>query len=137
VGLFGGLAFPLYSLCLAYTNDHLEPEQMIAASGALVLVSGLGAVAGPLAFAAIMDYFGNHALFVAIAAVHALTALFAVYRMASSAPVPMDRQGRSHATAVHPSGSAIDSVQQYWSEETGWNAGEDRGQGRDRSTRGD
>ncbi len=125
VGFFGGLAFPLYSLCLAYTNDHLEPEQMIAASGALVLVSGLGAVAGPLAFAAIMDFFGNQALFVAIAAVHALTALFAVYRMVSSAPVPMDRQGRSHATAVHPSGSAIDSTQQYWSEETGWKAGEE------------
>jgi len=120
VGLFGGLAFPLYSLCLAYINDHLEPEQMIAASGALVLVSGLGAVAGPLAFAAIMDYFGNPALFMAIAAVHALTALFAIYRMASSAPVPLEKQGRSHATAVHPSGSAIDSVQQYWSEETGW-----------------
>jgi MFS family permease len=125
VGLFGGLAFPLYSLCLAYTNDHLEPQQMIAASGALVLVSGLGAVAGPLVFAAIMDLFGNQALFWAISAVHALTALFAVYRMAISAPVPMDKQGRSHATAVHPSGSAIESVQQYWSEESGSNSRED------------
>ena len=136
VGLFGGLAFPLYSLCLAYINDHLEPKQMIAASGALVLVSGLGAVAGPLAFAAIMDYFGERALFVAIAAVHALTAVFAVYRMAKSAPVPMARQGRSHATAVHPSGSAIDSVQQYWSEETGWDTAEAEGQGGGESSRG-
>ncbi|TNF89960.1 MAG: MFS transporter, partial [Gammaproteobacteria bacterium] len=40
IALFGGLAFPLYSVCIAYTNDHLEPQQMIAASGALVLVSG-------------------------------------------------------------------------------------------------
>ena len=125
VGLFGGLAFPLYSLCIAYTNDHLEPQQMIAASGALVLVSGLGAVAGPLAFAAIMDFFGNRSLFVAIAAVHALTALYAAYRMLSSAPVPLEKQGRSHATAVHPSGSAIESVQQYWSEETGSSADDD------------
>ena len=47
IALFGGLAFPLYSVCIAYTNDHLKPNQMIAASGALVLVSGLGAVTGP------------------------------------------------------------------------------------------
>ncbi|HKJ53545.1 MAG TPA: MFS transporter [Gammaproteobacteria bacterium] len=119
VALFGGLAFPLYSICIAYTNDHLEPEQMIAASGAMVLVGGLGAVSGPLGFAMIMDTFGNQAFFWAIASVHALTALFAIYRMLRSAPVPLDRQGRSYTTAVHPSGSAIDSVQQYWSEETG------------------
>jgi MFS family permease len=124
VALFGGLAFPLYSICIAYTNDHLEPEQMIAASGAMVLVGGLGAVAGPLGFAVIMDSFGNQAFFWAIAAVHASTALFAIYRMLRSPPVPLDRQGRSHSTAVHPSGSAIDSVQQYWSEETGFDLGE-------------
>ena len=118
VALFGGLAFPLYSVCIAYTNDHLEPQQMIAASGALVLVSGLGAITGPLLFAMIMDRFGDHALFWAIAVVHATTGLFALYRMFSSAPVPLDRQGPSTTTAVHPSGSAIESIQQYTSEET-------------------
>ena len=118
VGLFGGLAFPLYSVCIAYTNDHLEPNQMIAASGALVLVSGLGAITGPVLFAAIMDIFGNQALFIAIAAVHALTGLFALYRMLRSAPVPLERQGPSTATAVHPSGSAIESIQLYTHDET-------------------
>jgi len=118
VALFGGLAFPLYSVCIAYTNDHLEPQQMIAASGALVLVSGLGAITGPLLFAMIMDRFGDHALFWAIAAVHALTGAFALYRMARSAPIPLEKQWPSTATAVHPSGSAIESVQYHTSEET-------------------
>ena len=118
LGLFGGLAFPLYSVCIAYTNDHLEPNQMIAASGALVLVSGLGAITGPVVFAAIMDLFGNQALFFAIAAVHALTGLFALYRMLRSAPIPLERQGPSTATAVHPSGSAIESIQLYTHDET-------------------
>ncbi len=113
VALFGGLAFPLYSVCIAYTNDHLEPNQMLAASGALVLIGGLGAVSGPVAIAALMDRFGDAALFWSIAALHGLTGLFAIYRMLTSAPVPMDRQGQSTATAVHPSGSAIDSVQYY------------------------
>jgi len=36
IALFGGLAFPLYSVCIAYINDHLDPKQMIAASGAIV-----------------------------------------------------------------------------------------------------
>ena len=126
--MFGGLAFPLYSVCIAYTNDHLEPQQMIAASGALVLVSGLGAILGPVLFASIMDVFGNHALFWAIAIVHAVTGLFALYRMLSSAPVPMHRQGRSTATAVHPSGSAIESIQQYTREETEFDLDETRGE---------
>ena len=117
IALFGGLAFPLYSICIAYTNDHLEPTQMIAASGALVLVGGLGAVTGPILLAAIMDAFGHESLFWSIAIIHGLTGLFAIFRMFSSAPVPMARQGPVKATAVHPSGSAIESVQHYASEE--------------------
>jgi MFS family permease len=112
VALFGGLALPLYSVCVAYTNDHLKPNQMIAASGALVLTSGLGAVAGPILIASIMDYFGEQAMFWAIAVVHAFTGLFALYRMTVSRAVPLDKQGPSTATAVHPSGSAIGSTQQ-------------------------
>jgi MFS family permease len=117
VALFGGLAFPLYSICLAYTNDHLEPRQMIAASGALVMVGGFGAITGPLLFAMIMDALGPQSLFWSIAAIHGLTGLFAIYRMFRSAPIPRERQWPSTATAVHPSGSAIESVQQYASEE--------------------
>ena len=118
VALFGGFAFPLYSVCIAYTNDHLNPNQMIAASGALVLVGGLGAVTGPVLLAMIMDRFGDQALFWSIAAVHGLMGLFAIYRMIRSAPIPLDKQGPSTATAVHPSGSAIESIQQYTREET-------------------
>ena len=127
IALFGGLAFPLYSVCIAHINDHLDPKQMIAASGALVLVSGLGAITGPVLFALVMDTFGNHALFWSIALVHALTGLFALFRMLSSPSVPLAKQGPSTATAVHPSGSAIESIQQYTSEETEFDLdGEDR-----------
>jgi MFS family permease len=113
VAVFGGLALPLYSVCIAYTNDHLNPNQMIAASGALVLTSGLGAVVGPILIASFMDHFGEQAMFWAIAAIHALTGLFALYRMAVSRAVPLDKQGPSTTTAVHPSRSAIESVQQF------------------------
>ena len=118
VGLFGGLAFPLYSVCIAYINDHLEPNQMIAASGAMILVSGLGAIVGPLLVAMAMDQLGVQALFWVIAGLHAFAGIFAIYRMARKAPIPLRRQGRSKATAVHPSGSAIESIQQYTHDET-------------------
>jgi len=126
IAVFGGLAFPLYSVCIAYTNDHLNPNQMIAASGALVLVGGLGAIVGPVLFAMIMDKFGTQALFWSIAVIHALTGLFAIYRMIRSAPVPLDKQGPSTPTAVHPSGSAIESIQQLTREETEFDLDEDQ-----------
>jgi MFS family permease len=113
VAVFGGLALPLYSVCIAYINDHLNPNQMIAASGAMVLTSGLGAVVGPILIASFMDHFGEQAMFWAIAAIHALTGLFALFRMTVSRAVPLDKQGPYTSTAVHPSGSAIESVQQY------------------------
>jgi len=116
-GLFGGLAFPLYSVCIAYTNDHLKPNQMIAASGSLVLVGGLGAVVGPMLVAGTMDYFGEEYLFWSMAAAHALIGIFGLVRMILRPPVPLDKQGPSTATAVHPSGAAIESVQQYASDE--------------------
>lgn len=125
IALFGGLAFPLYSICIAYTNDHLNPNQMIAASGALVLVGGLGAITGPVLFAMLMDHFGDQALFWSIATVHGFMGLFAMYRMIRSAPVPLDKQRPSTATAVHPSGSAIESIQQYTREETEFDLEED------------
>jgi MFS family permease len=126
IALFGGLAFPLYSVCIAYTNDHLNPNQMIAASGALVLVGGLGAITGPVLFAMLMDNFGDQALFWSIASVHGFMGLFAMYRMIRSAPVPLDKQGPSTPTAVHPSGSAIESIQQHTREETEFDLKDDK-----------
>src|SRR5690606_35177905 len=45
--LFGGLSFALYPLCVAHANDHLAPDQRVAASGGLVLTYSAGAAAGP------------------------------------------------------------------------------------------
>jgi MFS family permease len=112
VALFGGLAIPLYSICIAYTNDHLHPSQMVAASGALVLTGGLGAVLGPILVAIIMDQFGDQSFFWSMAAVHGLLSVFALYRMTRSAAIPLKKQGHNTATAAHPTGSVIEGIQQ-------------------------
>jgi len=117
VGVFAGLALPLYSVCIAHTNDHLQPNQMIAASGTLVLAGGLGAVVGPLVIASAMDYFGNDSFFWCMGGAHLLTGLFALYRMTKRPATPLDKQGAITPAGMHPSSSVIESMQQYAKDE--------------------
>ena len=92
VFLFGGLCFPVYSLCIAHSNDHLEPEQMVAASGTLILIAGIGASIGPAMVAALMSLLGPAGFFWGLCAVHTAIGLFAVYRMTRRPALPADEQ---------------------------------------------
>ncbi|MEM6465184.1 MAG: MFS transporter, partial [Pseudomonadota bacterium] len=64
--LAGGLANPLYSLLIAYTNDFLEHEDMAAASGGLIFANGVGAVSGPFLVGLVMNAFGADSYFLFI-----------------------------------------------------------------------
>jgi MFS family permease len=90
--LFGGLSFTLYPLCVAHTNDHLAPEQRVAASGGLVLLYSVGAAVGPIAGAAAMMLAGTAGLFFFIALCAGATLSFALWRQARALPVPAERQ---------------------------------------------
>lgn len=89
---FGAMNLPLYSLCIAHTNDHLAPEQMVAASGSLVLVTGIGASLGPLNASWLMSAIGPAGLFWALLLIHTLIGLFALYRMTRRASTPLREQ---------------------------------------------
>ena len=79
--LLGGASMPMYSLVIAYANDRLEPEQIISASGSLLMVAGLGLSTGPIIMGYIMTEFGNSYYFVGIAAIFACLLGFVLYRM--------------------------------------------------------
>lgn len=79
--VIGGVANPLYSLLIAYTNDHISNDDMAAASGGLIFINGFGAMIGPLAIGALMGRFGAEAFFGYIAMLMALISVYAVYRM--------------------------------------------------------
>lgn len=113
VGLFGGLFLPLYSLCIAYTNDRLDPSQMVAASGTLVLISGFGAILGPLSVAAIMEYIGIHFFFPSLCLALVVMAIFAVYRMKKRQTKKTGKHASVIPTSYHPSSSMLESAQQY------------------------
>lgn len=90
--LYGGMMVPMYSIAIAYANDHLRPEQMVGASGTLVLVGGVGAFIGPTLVAGSMDLFGADGFFWALAATHAVLGVFILYRMTQRAALPLDEQ---------------------------------------------
>ncbi len=90
--LLGAAAMPMYSICIAYANDRLEPHQIVAASGSLVMVAGFGAMVGPIVIAFFMDLFDVSFYFWGIAAVFATIFFFTLIRIGSRAGVALEEQ---------------------------------------------
>jgi len=67
--LIGALVFPLYGISVAHANDAVRPSQRVAAAAGLVLVFGLGSIAGPLATGWAMSVFGSVAYFWVLAGI--------------------------------------------------------------------
>ncbi|HMO74337.1 MAG TPA: MFS transporter [Sphingopyxis sp.] len=89
---FGGLAFALYPICVAYANDRLSSAERISASGQLVLLYSAGAAIGPLGAAASMTLADASGLFLFIALAAAAMLGFGLWRLATSEAVPNDAQ---------------------------------------------
>ncbi len=107
-GLFGGMALPMYSLCRAHTNDFLESSQMVAASSSLILVTGIGAIFGPVTVSALMSALGPPGYFWGLGAFSGSVGLFAFYRMTRRAARPVEDQGAF--VAMPPRGSPMAAV---------------------------
>jgi MFS family permease len=103
--IIGGVANPLYSLIIAYTNDFLQPSDMAAASGGLLFINGLGAMIGPLAIGGLMTRFGAEAYFAYIAGLFGLVAVYAAYRM-TRRPAPSVAETSSYAPVL-PTASPV------------------------------
>ncbi len=109
--LYGGMCLPMYALCVAHTNDKLDDEDMVGASGTLVLVVGIGMVLGPPLAASAMDLQGAVGFASFLTIVHLGVGAFALFRMTRRGPVPMADQGQ-HIYAPQPSPVASALVQE-------------------------
>ena len=89
---YGIFAMAIFGLAAAHANDHAEGEDFVAITGGLLLVYGLGSVAGPLVSPSIMASFGPSALFGYTAVMHAGLVLFGLYRTARRRNVPSEEQ---------------------------------------------
>ncbi|WP_101068131.1 MFS transporter [Roseovarius salinarum] len=111
--MIGGMSNPLYALLIAYTNDFLTHDDMAAASGGMVFINGLGAVAGPLVTGWLMGMIGPRGFFLFIAGLMLAMAGYAAYRMTQrAAPAPDETE--SYAPVV-PSASpvSVELAQEY------------------------
>jgi len=79
--LVGGMSNPLYALLIAYANDYLDREDMAAASGGLLFINGLGAIAGPLLVGWVMDSFGVNGFWGFISVLLLGLAAYGLWRM--------------------------------------------------------
>ena len=98
--LLGGAAIPMYSICIAYANDRLEPRQIVAASGSLVMVAGIGLSTGPIMVAFFMDFYGMQYFFWGIATFFAMILAFTLIRINSRAGIAIENQTLSIATGT-------------------------------------
>ncbi len=81
IAILGGMSIPLYALNIAYANDRLRPNQIVAASGSLVMLSGIGLSTGPIIVSFLMGQFGSALFFIGIAIFFALILGFSAWRM--------------------------------------------------------
>ncbi len=94
VFVLGGLAFPMYAIALSHINDMFPPGNAVAISSAFVLVTGFGAIVGPLAAGWLIDGFGPASLFWLLAGTHATIGAFAVVRILTTEGIPLGDQRR-------------------------------------------
>ncbi|MEM6987707.1 MAG: MFS transporter [Pseudomonadota bacterium] len=85
--ILGGTSNPLYSLLIAYTNDFLENDQMAAASGGMIFINGVGAMASPVIVGAVMAQVGPNGFFGFIGLLMIAVAVYGLYRMTQRATV--------------------------------------------------
>jgi len=81
VGLYAGMAIPLFTLNLAYINDYIPKEKFVAAGGGMQIIFGMGAMTGPLLCSLIMNKFGTNGFFMHLLFFHLIIGAFGLYRI--------------------------------------------------------
>lgn len=100
IAALGGLTLPVYSICMAHMNDHLQPSQIVSASGTLVLILAAGMTLGPALGGLAIDHFGSNGIFYLLIVTASLTVMTALFRLWSS---PTGAKNRGSAVAVSAS----------------------------------
>jgi len=103
--MIGGLANPLYSLLLAHTNDFLQVDDMAGASGGLLFINGVGAIAGPLAIGWLMGLIGPGGFFLFIGLLCFLMMAYALWRSTRRPALSPSETGSF--TPLTPAASAL------------------------------
>ncbi len=109
----GGMSNPLYSLLIAHTNDFLEHEDMAAASGGLIFINGLGAIAGPIITGYMMDTVGPGGFYLFTGVLFVMLVAYAAYRSTRRRSIAVEDTGAYVAVTPSYTSVAIEYAQEY------------------------
>lgn len=80
-GAFGFATLPIYSVSTAHAHDFATSIERVELSAALMFLYAVGAIASPWIASVVIEAFGPAAMFLMIAAAHAVLIVFGVIRM--------------------------------------------------------
>ncbi|HZD22285.1 MAG TPA: MFS transporter [Acidimicrobiia bacterium] len=86
--LLGGFSYPLYSLALSHVVDVLPPGRAVTASAAVVFMTAVGSIVGPLVASVVMDAVGPDGFFWSIAAVHGGIGVYGIIGLLQRRTIP-------------------------------------------------
>ncbi|MDP6189565.1 MAG: MFS transporter [Gammaproteobacteria bacterium] len=115
--LSGALAC-VYPIALADAYDRMQPHEMVAASGKLILTYAAGGALGPYAASLAMRYLGSDALFGYLVVANLALMGFVLYRMAMRAPVPETLQESFVVQGPTPLATDLDPRTEFQGMET-------------------
>ncbi len=102
--LWGFMAFPLYGLTVAHTNDYAGADEFVEVSSGLLAVFAAGAVIGPM-IASVFTAYHIAGLYIFTAIVHCSIGAFVLRRITVRAPVIPEEQV-SYMTALEAAETA-------------------------------
>ena len=79
--VYGGLAFPLYSVAVSHVNDVTAEHQLVAVAAGMVFVFGVGSVIGPLSISVLMEALGPVGYFWGLAVYFVPLSIYALLRI--------------------------------------------------------
>jgi MFS family permease len=85
---WGAVAFPVYAVSVAHTNDHARAGEYVMISSGLLLMYGIGAIVGPFFASVAMHFLGSGGLFLYTALIHLLLICYIAMRFARRKPAP-------------------------------------------------
>lgn len=85
-GAWGAVAFPLYAVSVAHTNDHARAGEYVMISSGLLLMYGMGAIAGPFLAPAMMKLAGSGGLYLYTALIHLGLLAYVTWRFLRRVP---------------------------------------------------
>ena len=90
--LLGGFLSTVYPVCVAHAHDCMPADRVVAVSGRLILVSGVGSVLGPLVGSEIMAHLGiNGVIYFMAAGALALAGVASLGSLGAASPLHQER----------------------------------------------